>query len=157
MNQNDRVLRRSVLDRLAHSGEPEPRNWHESVRALKNAVLRDIEWLLNTRRIIDPAGEELPELYQSVFNYGLPDLTSLSTDSATARKQLLRHVEACIEQFEPRLSDVRVSEAVIEGEGGRRVHFMVEGLLRLHPDPEPISFDTVLETGTGSFSVSGGA
>ena len=156
MNQNDRVLRRSVLDRLLQSGEPEPRNWHESVRALKASVLRDIDWLLNTRRTIDPVGDELPELQQSVYHYGLPDLTSLSTDSASARKQVLRHIEACIEQFEPRLSNVRVAEAVTEGEGGRRVRFVVEGMLRLHPDPEPISFDTVLEAGTGRFSISGG-
>jgi type VI secretion system protein ImpF len=156
MNPNDRVLRRSVLDRLVQSGEQEPRNWHESVRALKASVLRDVEWLLNTRRVIDPAGGDLPELQQSVYNYGLPDVTSLTSDSTSARKQLLRQVETCIELFEPRLSNVRVSEAVTEGEGGRRVRFVVEGLLRLHPDPEPISFDTVMEAGTGRFSVSGG-
>jgi type VI secretion system protein ImpF len=157
MNPNERVLRRSVLDRIADSGGPEPRNWHESVRALKAAVLRDIDWLLNTRRVIYPAGDELPELQQSVFNFGLPDITSLTTDSTQARRQLLRQVEACIEQFEPRLTNVRVNDVVTEGESGRRVRFVVEGLLRLHPDPEPISFDTVMEAGTGRFSVSGGA
>jgi hypothetical protein len=31
------ALRRSVLDRLVQSGEPEPRNWYESVRALKSS------------------------------------------------------------------------------------------------------------------------
>lgn len=157
MAQNDRVVRRSVLDRLVQSGEPEPRTWHDSVRALKASVQRDLEWLLNTRRVIDEAGDELTELQHSVYHYGLPDVTSLSTDSASARKQLVRQVEACIERFEPRLSNVRVSEAVTSGEGGRRVRFVVEGMLRLHPDPEPISFDTVLEAGTGRFSVSGGA
>jgi len=157
MNQNDRVLRRSVLDRLVQSGEPEPRNWYESVRALKASVLRDIEWLLNSRRVIDPAGDAFPELQQSVYHFGLPDITSLTTDSASARKQLLRQLEACIEQFEPRLSNVRVNEADTEGKGGRRMRFVVEGLLRLHPDPEPISFDTLMEAGTGRFSISGGA
>lgn len=156
MNQNDRVLRRSVLDRLAHSAEPEPRNWYESVRALKASVLRDIEWLLNTRRVIYQAGDELPELQNSVYHFGLPDITSFTTDSVTARKQLLRQVELCIEQFEPRLSNVRVSEGVTTSEGGRRVRFVVEGMLRLHPDPEPISFDTVMDAGSGRFSVSGG-
>lgn len=156
MNPNDRVLRRSVLDRLVQSGEPEPRNWHESVRALKAAVLRDVEWLLNTRRTMEPADAELPELQQSVYNFGLPDITSLTTDSSLARKQLLRHVESSIELFEPRLSNVRVTERVTEGESGRRVRFAVEGMLRLHPDPEPISFDTVMDAGTGRFSVSGG-
>ncbi|NJD11748.1 MAG: type VI secretion system baseplate subunit TssE [Gemmatimonadetes bacterium] len=156
MNPNDRVLRRSVLDRLAYSAEPEPRNWYESVRALKASVLRDIDWLLNTRRVIDQAGPELPELQDSVYHYGLPDITSSTTDSATARKQLLRQVEACIEQFEPRLSNVRVSESAVDTESNRRVRFVVEGMLRLHPDPEPISFDTVLDAGSGRFSVSGG-
>jgi type VI secretion system protein ImpF len=156
MNPNDRVLRRSVLDRLAYAAEPEPRNWYESIRALKASVLRDIEWLLNTRRTISPVGDELPEVQQSVYHFGLPDITSITTDSASARKQLLRQVESCIEQFEPRLANVRVSEAITDGESGRRVRFVVEGMLRVHPDPEPISFDTVMDAASGRFSISGG-
>jgi type VI secretion system protein ImpF len=93
---------------------------------------------------------------QSVYHFGLPDITSITTDSASARKQLLRQVESCIEQFEPRLANVRVSEAITDGESGRRVRFVVEGMLRVHPDPEPISFDTVMDAASGRFSISGG-
>lgn len=157
MNESGRIVRRSVLDRLLQTGEPEPRNWQESVRALRAAVLRDVQWLLNTRRTVREAGEELSELQQSVYHYGLPDMTSLSADSPAARRQLLRRVEACIEQFEPRLDAVRITEVVVEAEASRGVHFVIEGLLRLHPDPEPITFDTVLDTGSGRFNVSGGA
>ena len=157
MNESGRVVRRSVLDRLVQSGEPEPRNWYESVRALKAAVLRDVQWLLNTRRVMDEAGDQLPELQQSVYQYGLPDMTSLSADSAQARRQLLRRVETCIEQFEPRLSAVRVTEVALDVDAARGVRFIIEGLLRLHPDPEPISFDTTLDAGSGRFNVSGGS
>jgi type VI secretion system protein ImpF len=156
MNDRSRVVRRSVLDRLVQTGEPEPRTWQDSVRACKAAVLRDLQWLLNTRRVTLEAGSELPELQQSVYHYGLPDVTSFSADSPTVRRALLRRIEAAIELFEPRLAGVRVSEAEDSQNGTRGVHFVIEGLLRLHPDPEPISFDTVLDAASGRFNLSGG-
>ena len=42
----------------------------ESVRQFKAAVQRDLEWLLNTRRIADAPPEELEELTRSVYHYG---------------------------------------------------------------------------------------
>jgi type VI secretion system protein ImpF len=155
MKEPERIIRRSVIDRLTQTGEPEPRTWSESVRLLKRAVLRDVEWLLNTRRIADPAGDEFPELQQSVYHYGLPDVTSMSADSAAARRQLVRQVEQCLQQFEPRLTSIRVTEAAAQGETTRSLRFVVEGLLRMHPEPEPIAFDTVLDSGSGRFNVTG--
>jgi type VI secretion system protein ImpF len=156
MNESARLVRRSVLDRLLQGGEGEPRTWQDSVRAHRAAVLRDLQWLLNTRRVIREAPDELPELQHSVYHYGLPDMTSLSADSPTARRQLLRRIESCIEQFEPRLSAVRVREAPADPEPGHRIQFVVEALLRLQPEPEPIAFDTVLDAASGRFRVSGG-
>jgi len=157
MNDSSRVVRRSVLDRLLQSGEPEPRTWQDSVRACKAAVLRDLQWLLNTRRVMVEAGNELPELQRSVYHYGLPDVTSLSADSPAVRRALLRRIEATIELFEPRLSGVRVSEVESGTESRRGLHFVIEGLLRLQPDPEPVSFDTVLDAASGRYNVSGGS
>jgi type VI secretion system protein ImpF len=155
MKEPERIIRRSVIDRLTQTGEPEPRTWSESARLLKRAVLRDVEWLLNTRRIADPAGDEFPELQQSVYHYGLPDVTSVSADSMAARRQLVRQVEQCLQQFEPRLTSIRVTEAAAKGEATRSLRFVVEGLLRMHPEPEPIAFDTVLDSGSGRFNVTG--
>lgn len=144
-----------MLDRLLQTGEPEPRTWSESVRALKASLMRDIDWLLNTRRIAEPAPQALVELNQSVYHYGLPDVTSLSADSMETRRLLLRQVEDCLRQFEPRLASVRVSEAEAKNESARQLRFIVEGILQLDPVPEPIVFDTVLDSSSGHFNVSG--
>lgn len=152
----DPIVRRSVLDRLIQSGDAEPRSGAESVRALKGAVLRDIEWLLNTRRIARPAPAHLTELASSVYHFGLPDITSISADSDRLRQELILEVHECIERFEPRLMAVRVTEPPAEGEDRRDIRFRVEAVLRLEPKPEPIFFDTVLEAESGRFSVPGG-
>ena len=48
----------------------------QSVRKLKDAVRRDLEWLLNTRRIAVPPDESLNEVNRSLYIYGLPDFTA---------------------------------------------------------------------------------
>jgi type VI secretion system protein ImpF len=156
MKEADAIVRRSVLDRLIQSGQPEPRTASESVRARKESVLRDVEWLLNTRRIYNLAPAELVEVQDSVYHYGLPDITSISADSQVLRRDLLRQVEVAIERFEPRLMSVRVSESPQQGEGSRSIRFHVEAILRLEGESEPIYFDTVLDPGSGSFSVAAG-
>jgi type VI secretion system protein ImpF len=151
MKASERVIRLSVLDRLLLGGEPQAKTMAESARAMRAAVLRDAEWLLNTRRIAQPLPAHLEELHDSVYYFGLPDITSLSADSPGVRREVLRQVEECIQRFEPRLASVRVSEPP-GGEGGRRVRFMVEATLCL-PDPEPIQFDTMLDPASGRFEV----
>jgi type VI secretion system protein ImpF len=155
MKEVERVIRRPVLDRLLQTGEPEPRTWSESVRALKAALVRDIDWLLNTRRIAEPAPERLAELRESVYHYGLPDITSLSADNVETRRLLLRQVEDCLKLFEPRLSAVRVYEAEGEGNASRALRLVIEGVLDVHPEPEPVVFNTVLDAGSGRFAVTG--
>jgi type VI secretion system protein ImpF len=154
MRETERLVRRPVLDRLLQTGEPEPRTWAESVRALKASLLRDVDWLLNTRRIAEPAPAALVELNRSVYHYGLADVSSLSADAAETRRELLRRVEECLRQFEPRLTGVRVLETE-RAAGSRQVRLVVEGMLQLHPEPEPIVFDTVLDGSSGRFDVTG--
>jgi type VI secretion system protein ImpF len=156
----ERTATQSVLDRLFDdapgSGSDPAWGWAESVEALRAAVRRDLEWLLNTRRIVEPAPDIFPEVQQSLYHYGLPDISSLSADSPGTRQRLLRQIEECIKLYEPRLSSVHVS--AVEAKGGRRhrVRFVIEGMLRLDPDPEPVIFDSVLETVSGRFRLAEG-
>lgn len=152
----DRTVRASVLDRLlddeagaGQAGTP----WSRSVARLKASLLRDLEWLLNTRRTVASAPEWCPQVRRSVYHFGLSDLTSLSAGSEGARRRLQREVEEAVALFEPRLERVRVTAA--EGRE-REVRFVVEGVLRMEPEPERVVFDTVLETASGTFRVSGG-
>lgn len=158
----ERTVQPSLLDRLT---DYDPRTtvegrvgYLESVRQFKVALQRDLEWLLNTRRIPLTVPEELEEVGQSVYYYGLPDLTSISRDSPEARGRLLRRVEDAIATFEPRLENVRISFVEMQGENHRReLRFHVEGTLLMDPTPEQVVFDTVLHFASGEYEVRGGA
>lgn len=157
----ERTVQPSLLDRLT---DHDPRNptsegrvgYLESVRHFKAGLQRDLEWLLNTRRIPVAAPEELEELTRSVYHFGLPDLTSISRDSHEARDRLLRRVEDAIAIFEPRLANVRIGVVEMEGEQHRReLRFHVEGTLLMDPTPEQVIFDTVLHFASGEYEVEG--
>lgn len=158
--RKDPTVRQSVLERLVDleprvASDP-PLDWSESVALKRASVKRDLDWLLNTRRTPEPAPAAFPELRSSVHHFGLPDLTSLSADSVESRQRLLREVEECIRTFEPRLTAVKVTARPDPGSSRHRVRFVVEGMLRLEPEPERITFDTVLEITSGTIRVSGG-
>ena len=148
-----------LLDRLT-DGEPgiPDRLWTsraESMRLLKNSLRRDLEWLLNARRLANPPAA-LRELNRSVFVYGLPDFTAYSLASSADRARLLADLEAAIRLFEPRLDDVRVVR--LEDERlSHAVRFRIEALLLVDPAPEQVSFDTVLELSSGEYQVKGEA
>src|SRR5258708_37796186 len=59
-----------------------------SVRLLKESLRRDLEWLLNTRRIREESIDPKAELTRSLYNYGLPDVTNFSTSSSRDQTRL---------------------------------------------------------------------
>ncbi len=153
------TVQQSVLDRLL---DFEPRqagdttlSWSESVTRLRNSVRRDLEWLLNTRRISEPAPDDFPEVQASVYHFGLPDITSLNRDSKETSETLRRQIEECVRLFEPRLNTVQVIIRDVGRDSHQRLHFSIQALLEMEPNPEKVLFDTVLETGSGVFSVRG--
>lgn len=131
-----------------------PMSRAQSLRRLKAAVKRDLEWLLNTRRTIQEAPPGAGELERSLYYYGLPDFTGLSLRSTRDQQKLLKMLESTIAQFEPRLANVRVTMEPV-GENARLLRFIIEGLLRVDPAPERVSFDTVLELSSGRYQVMG--
>jgi len=154
------TVTQTVLDRLIDREPQAPADPSmtraQSVRNLKASLRRDLEWLLNTRRTPEAVDESYPELYRSLFNFGLPDVTSMSVDSPRDRNRLLRAIEKIIEIFEPRLDAVRVT--ALENTNAallKQVRFQVEGLLKMDPAPELISFDTVLSLTSGEYQVQG--
>ncbi len=128
----------------------------QSVRLLKNSVRRDLEWLLNTRRIADVPDEGLKEVNRSTFVYGLPDLSSVSVGNSGDRNRLVRNILATINLFEPRLANVRLVLVETPDSGKKDVRLRIEAMLRMDPVPEPISFDTLIELKSGSCHLSGG-
>jgi type VI secretion system protein ImpF len=148
----------SILERLVDNDaslriDP-PQGRSQSLRQLKAALRRDIEWLLNTRRSVEEVKDSGLELSRSLFNYGLPDITSLGVHSTQDQKRLLWMIESTIATFEPRIQDARVSMEPVAGVA-RVMRFQIQGLLRIDPAPERVTFDTVLELASGEYEVKG--
>jgi type VI secretion system protein ImpF len=148
----------SVLDRLIDDRPDQsrdaPATRQTSLRLLKEAVRRDLEWLLNARLTSESVSDELPEVSKSLASYGLPDLTSANVHDSDGRDDLRRAIEKAVTVFEPRLEGVEVElDRVVEGE--RSVRFRIEARLRVEPTPEPVVFDTMLQIGNGEFRVKG--
>jgi type VI secretion system protein ImpF len=155
----EQIVTQSVLERLidrdpALAADPPPSR-AQSVRQLKASLRRDLEWLLNTRRTPTPAGSEFAELEQSLYNFGLPDMTSFSWDSSRDRTRLARMLEQTVATFEPRITGLKVVALDYAPGAQHVVRFQIQGLLDMDPAPEHISFDTVLQLSSGEYQIKG--
>ncbi|HUB30849.1 MAG TPA: type VI secretion system baseplate subunit TssE [Terracidiphilus sp.] len=154
------TITNSVLDRLIDlepgSGVENPPSRAQAVRQLKTAVRRDLEWLLNTRRNPEIPDDrlELERVKESLYAYGIPDLSSLSMANAADRNLLKRIVADAIRMFENRLSQVRID--LVDSASARiGVRLRIDAMLRVDPVPEPISFDTVIDLKGGECRLGG--
>ena len=135
----------SLLDRLI---DTDPSQSHESVqhrllnvRQVKASVARDLENLLNSRRMIAVLPEGLRHLADSMVTYGLKDFTAENTSSQTVMQTIRKDVERAIARFEPRLRNVKV--AVDAGsQKERNLNFRISAMLVVDPIREPVAFDT---------------
>ena len=148
----------SVLDRLL---DYEPGLSHEpaasraqSLRQLKQAVRRDLEYLLNTRQAAGGVPPGLKELGRSLAAYGLPDFSAVNVNNPAEQGQMRRSLEAAIATFEPRLKAVKVTLEPARG-ADRTLRFRVDARLQVEPTPEPVTFDTVLQLHSGEYKVKG--
>jgi type VI secretion system protein ImpF len=153
----------SVLDRL-FDDEPETQReleWTQGATAnlIRESVGRDLQCLLNARRMLSAAVERYPELADSLVNYGLPDLQSYEVRGDRDRAGLLRIIEETIRRFEPRLQQVRVtmqaqgSALVDRKTGDRRLAFEIEAVLVVEPLNDPVVFSSTLDVSRGEFGV----
>ncbi len=147
----------SVLDRLI---DTDPKNSHEvqvtrsqSVRQLKDSLRRDLEWLLNTRKIAFPPDESLQgtqpfrlHLRPAGF-YRLQHVLSGGADQAAARHpELGQAFRAPAGQYQ--VVPIETGAAL-----SRTLRLRIEGLLLIDPAPEHVSFDTVLQLTSGQYEV----
>ncbi len=149
-------LQPSLLDRLT---DDDPQSSAESrdrrvmsMRQLRNAVLRDLGWLLNAG--CRPEGDEIyayPRVAASVLNYGLPDLAG-TTESSGKAARLDQAVYDAVLAFEPRIvrSSLEVRAALAtEGGMNNRVQFEILGELCPLPMPEALFVRTEVDLETG--------
>lgn len=159
---SDRNVSLSLLDKLTNFElnlrlDP-PMTRDKSVRVLKASLRRDLEWLFNSRANNEtPPASEMPEVYRSVFNYGLPDFSNYSFSNFNDRQTLQKMLEMAINIFEPRLMGASVRLLDNSYDPGRAIRFQIDGFLKMDPSPEHISFDTVLDIPSGEYLVKGDA
>jgi type VI secretion system protein ImpF len=140
-----------LIDRDPESRKEVPLNAVEQLRDHYQAVCRDLENLLNTRRRVSGWPAEFKELDRSLLSYGLPDFTTVNLASNDGREAFRRMIEGTISRCEPRLKSVTVSLLDDTEPMDGRLHFHIDALLMLDPEPQQVAFDTRLEPATGSF------
>jgi type VI secretion system protein ImpF len=153
MAEQKQYIQLSVFDRLDSA-------WDYGIlggrvpdtQIVKNAVLRDVENLLNTRRSIIEPPPACRYLNDSMFVYGLEDFVAKNPKNPAVRKALKKSIEATIDKFEPRLR--RVSVEFNDQEGNEQnLCFAVRATLYADPIHEPIYFDTWFSVNRGEYRI----
>ena len=154
-------LQPSLLDRLT---DDEPQKSVESrdrrvmsLDKLRESVLRDLGWLLNTGKLsqlADLAG--YPEVEHSVLNYGTPDLSGRIVSLAHVGDLELAMRQSILD-FEPRILSETVKVRAIVDEsnmGTNALTFEIEGTLWAQPTPLRLLLKTEVDLETGHAEVS---
>lgn len=152
-------LQPSLLDRLT---DDEPEQQVEarerrvmSVRSLREGVLRDLAWLLNTTNLLSVTqAPRLPHLANSVLNYGMPDMSGASL-AGMNMGDLERAIRQAIWDFEPRLirSSVQV-KAAANADSITKINFEIEADMWAQPYPERLYIKTELDLDQAHISLS---
>lgn len=153
---NSRALPlQSLLDRFIDPYEPMTAP-EAAKRRLEEAVRRDLEWMLNSRRGPREVPAHFTETRRSVLLWGLPDLTGLSVRSKPDRVRLQRVLQETISAMEPRLRDVRITMT----EASDKTHaisFTIAAILVAPPYVDRVAFNSEVDLSTGQCSVKGTA
>lgn len=148
----------SLLDKLTRNGERRPNTYageslYLTLEALKQSVARDLETLLNSRRMLnEPLLTNYPLARQSVLAYGLGDFSAMSLASSQDRLRICQALEEAINHHEPRLKQVatRLRSNELPGKG---LHIHISAVLVVNPVREPVDFDALMEPTTQQYTV----
>lgn len=155
-SSSSEVLRHSILDRLAGTGGNRGvGDLRIGVEDLKDAVLRDLQWLFNTKRPLNLPLAGLEETRSSILNYGIPDFTQFSAINNEDSNEVCALMAEALRRFEPRLDPRTIVVERIHSEGltGLDVQFRIQGVLHVDPVRVPVAFDTHIEMDTGAVSL----
>jgi type VI secretion system protein ImpF len=148
-------LQPSLLDRLTDNAPEQRRESldHQTLtmQQLRQAVLRDLAWLLNTTNLA--AIEDLddtPYTAASVLNYGVPGFAGLA--AASERVSTLEGaIEDAIRRFEPRIRPDSLHVSARESSEDQAVPtlvFDIRGELWAQPVPQQLFLETSIDIET---------
>ena len=146
--------RASLIDRLVDM-QPAVRREQRPLRTLnrkqlKEAVRRDLTWLLNTRISRKSATFDSDEL--TVIDYGMPDFGTYFTASPEDRERLVQRMLRSIAYFEPRLQKVGVFVQPMRV-NEKNIRMVIDAVIVVDNVRAPVSFLTVFEDSTGTMVV----
>ncbi|NOT83231.1 MAG: type VI secretion system baseplate subunit TssE [Methylococcaceae bacterium] len=159
LTQKER-LQPSLLDRLTDDAPDKLQESREqrilSLTKLRQCVLRDLAWLLNTNTY-DPVHnlDNFPFVSHSVINYGVHDLVGTTISSADA-SEIQKKIRQAIWDFEPRIfpESVTVKVTISESQMNKNaITFDIEGELWAQPLPLHLYLRTELDLETGNMAV----
>ncbi len=147
----------SLLDRLIDddpSRQTEPRdNRAYSTARLREAVLRDLNWLFNSTHNTSDLSE-CPEIRRSVLNYGLPAVSGRPASSLDLA-ELAKALREALIHFEPRLvpHTVRVFAEPQKEASHNVISFRIEAQMWAQPIPLEIFMRTDMDLESGQTRV----
>lgn len=153
---DDEPLKPSILDRLVGNLGTNTAGGYssgQSMAQLRLSVKRDLEDLLNTRWRCSAWPPNQDELENSLVNYGIPDFTGASMSNPADREQFRQIIERAIRNNEPRFVSVKVVLLDNSNPLDRTIRFRIDAELHAVPEPEPIIFDTSMDSSNHRFRI----
>ncbi|MBI5926816.1 MAG: type VI secretion system baseplate subunit TssE [Aquabacterium sp.] len=157
-------LQPALLDRLT---DDNPENTHDAddrrvlnKNQLRQAVLRDLSWLLNAVQPLGKQADEAPYVAESVLNYGLPPMSGqlASKVDVPSVEQSLRDA---ILRFEPRILEHSLVVKAVDGgamlDAHNIIEFEIRGFLWAQPIPLELLLRTQLDLEAGQVKVRDGS
>lgn len=153
-------LQPALLDRLT---DDEPRSKVEprerrivNLRRLRECVLRDLSWLLNTGTLSQVEDlEDFPEAQHSVIDYGVRDMAG-TTLSGVEPAEMERNIRQAIIDFEPRIlkRSLKVrSVPSADPEHRNAIAIQIEGELWAQPIPLRLYLQSEIDLEDGHMTV----
>jgi type VI secretion system protein ImpF len=148
-NLRDR-LQPALLDRLTDYA-PQSQVEADDTRVMsksqiREAVLRDLSWLLNS---VQPLGAQLaqsfPQAADSVLNYGLPPMSG-QLASRIDVSLLERTLKQAILRFEPRVMEDSLEVKAVEASSVLDTHNVIEFEIRGFMWAQPVPLELLLRT-----------
>jgi len=157
-------LQPALLDRLTDE-QPELSRDADDRRVLnkqqlRQAVLRDLSWLLNAVQPLGAQAEHAPHAAASALNYGLPPMAGQLASKVDV-PDLEQAIRRAILNFEPRILAHSLSvKAVASGamiDAHNIIEFEIRGLLWAQPIPLELLLRTQLDLEAGQVKVRDGS
>lgn len=152
-------LQPSLLDRLTDAAPDQQKETAREqiidIRQLREIVLRDLGWLLNTvNQEGDIDADTYPYAAASTLNYGITDIAGKK--AAESRPyELERMIHKAIENYEPRIVQGSLEVNIFPTTEGAhsRILFNIHAELWAQPVPVEVFMRTELDLASGDMSV----